>query len=68
MPSPLSTKSENTQEQRVAEPPIVHKEVEAANMVPLRRYTRQRGPPDRYQDFNLDELEIENALSVYEGV
>jgi hypothetical protein len=59
MPSPLSTKSENTQEQRVAEPPIVHKEVEATNMVPLRRSTRQRRPPDRYQDFNLDELEIE---------
>jgi hypothetical protein len=25
-------------------------------MVPLRRSTRQRRPPDRYQDFNLDEL------------
>ena len=41
MPSPLSTKSENTQERRVAESPIVHKEVEATNMVPLRRSTRQ---------------------------
>ena len=42
MPSPLSTKSEKTQEQRVAEPPIVHKEVEATNMVPPRRSTQQR--------------------------
>ncbi|CAB3986752.1 Retrovirus-related Pol poly from transposon [Paramuricea clavata] len=63
IPSPLSTKSENTQEQRVAESPIVHKEVEATNMVHLRRSTRQRRPPDRYQDFNLDELEIEDALT-----
>ena len=62
MPSPLSTKSENTQERRVTEPPIVHKEVEATNMVPLRRSTRQRRPLDRYQDFNLDELEIEGRV------
>jgi hypothetical protein len=32
-------------------------------MVPLRTSTRQRRPPDRYQDFNLDELEIEDALT-----
>ena len=38
MPSPLSTKSENTLKRRVAESPIVHKEVEATNMVPLRRW------------------------------
>ncbi len=37
MPSPLSTKSENTQEQRVAESPIVHKEVEATDMVPSKK-------------------------------
>ncbi|CAB4043986.1 Retrovirus-related Pol poly from transposon, partial [Paramuricea clavata] len=34
MSSPLSTKRENTQEQRVAKSTIVHKEVEATNMVP----------------------------------
>lgn len=27
-----------------------------------RRSTRQRRPPDRYQDYNLDEVEIEDAL------
>ena len=27
-----------------------------------RRSTRQRRPPDRYQDYNLNEVEIEDAL------
>jgi hypothetical protein len=29
----------------------------------LRRSTRQRRQPDRYQDYNLDEVEIEDALN-----
>ena len=61
---PLPAKSDNTQEQRVDdEAPILHKEVEPTNVVPLRRSTRQRRSPERYQDFNLDELEIEDALA-----
>ena len=29
---------------------------------PLRRSTRCRRPPDRYQDFNLEDIQIEDAL------
>ena len=29
---------------------------------PLRRSTRCRHPPDRYQDFNLEDIQIEDAL------
>ena len=53
------------------EPTIHHEEKLIADTQPLqegepillRRSNRHRRQPDRYQDYNLDELEIEDALS-----
>ena len=35
----------------------------AEGLIQLRRSNRNRRQPDRYQDYNLDELEIEDALN-----
>ena len=53
------------------EPTIHHEEKFIADTQPLqegepillRRSNRNRRQPDRYEDYNLDELEIEDALS-----
>ena len=55
------------------EPEIIHTAVSEVNnptvepqaqpAVMLRRSTRHRHPPDRYQDYTLDDIQIEDALS-----
>jgi hypothetical protein len=50
--------------------PVIHHEerladahmLPAEGLIQLRRSNRNRRQPDRYQDYNLDELEIEDAL------
>ena len=52
----------NAIEKKRQELSMDHHEVETSNSVPLRRSTRVRRAPDRYEDYNLDNLEIEDAL------
>ena len=53
----------NAIERKRQELSMEHHEVETSNSVPLRRSTRVRCAPDLYEDYNLDNIEIEDALA-----
>ena len=47
------------------EPGVLHQEIPAGTLVepaPLRRSARNRRQPERYQDYDLMDVEIEDAL------
>ena len=53
----------NAIEKKRQELSMDHHEVETSNSMLLRRSRRVRRAPDRHEDYNLDNLEIEDALT-----